>query len=431
MRRFSNNEFQGIILQRKLESLMQEIQTLSHVTYSEESQKGPIANCLKKKDELFNDLSNLANSNTKDSPDYLEVMGDYFFFKNRLNTALINYDRAVDLNPKSFPLLIKAYNTFVAFYKLNLNRASEINTQSQEVRTALEGAAKRAQKISEHPDSTKRYTIEHLFYQALIAQSLSQYQKEIDLWEKITNLDPQNIYALRSRLKALLKRNELTASLREFNKLIRQNVDTPQDWEAVLGFLVNNNFHQEFFSWYKKAPSEFKEKHPALKIFQIRSLIELGRVAEAKELLQSINFKIKEPLAKVDKQNKSRIAETDADEFKKQGRLSEALDYYKKALLFSPNPLTVKEKISLLIYEYRKSLNFKPLEATQKDLQEVTELLYKSAFETELKSNLFEIYINSLHLTQNSKTLKKACPRFIQLYPEQKNQSFYKDNCLK
>ena len=123
----------------------------------------------------------------------------------------------------------------------------EINTQSQEVRNALGSAAKRAQKISEHPDSTKRYTIEHLFYQALIAQSLSQYQKEIDLWERIINLDPQNIYALRSRLKALLKRNELTASLREFNKLIRQNFDTPKDWEAVLGFLVNNNFHQEFF----------------------------------------------------------------------------------------------------------------------------------------------------------------------------------------
>ncbi len=426
------NEFRNeIAIQNKLLSLLREMQKLSQVTFSDESEKAPIKACLKKKETLFHKLNERAKNIMQYNPLFYEINGDYSSFKNYPDQALKNYDQALKADPKNLGLLIKAYENFTLAFGINLKNISDINTKSEKTRIALEKAAIRARKISEHPGASKNYALEHLYYQALIAQSLIQTEKEISLWEKILSLNPKDSFAIRSRLKSFLNQKDAFKIQKEFGTLVRQNFDNPKDWEQVLGFLANNQYHQEFITLYKKSSDDFKHKHPALKIFLIRSMLNQGRLTEAKEMLQTINFKILAPFSKIDKENKSRINEFEADELKKQDRLSEALDLYKKSLNDSPNPLTIKEKISLLIYEYRKSLNFKPAEATKKDLQEVTELLEKSAFQTELKSNLFEIYIHALTLTQNTKDLKKACLRFIQLYPQEKNKNSYKDNCLK
>ncbi len=427
-----NNEYKNEInLQNKLLSLLREMRDISNATFSDESEKAPLKDCLKKKETLFLHLFERTNQNMQDKPLYYEIMGDFFSLKKQNDKALSSYDQALSKSSRNLALLIKAYESYTATHGINLNNIANINTQSYKIRLVLEEASRRARKISEHPEAHKKYALEHLYYQALIAQSLSQFDKETLLWEKILTLNPKDSFAIRCRLKVFFIQKDSPNIQKEFNKLVRHGFDDSKDWEQTLGFLVNNNYHQEFITLYKKSPDEFKRKHPALKIFLTRSMLDLGRVPEAKELLKEIDFKISAPFSKIDSQNKARINELDADDFKKQDRLSEALDLYKKALSSSPNPLTVKEKISLLIYEYRKSLNFKPAEATQKDLQEVTELLYKSAFETELKSSLFEIYLHSLNLTQNTKTLQKACLRFVQLYPKEKNKISYKDNCLK
>lgn len=428
---FQANMFKGTRLIEKLESLVNDMKSINQKTPSDKSQKIAFKSCLKKKEKLFYNLNDRIDSSLSEKPEYHEILGDFFSLKNETQNALSSFDRALEFESKNLRILEKAYLSFIKLHKINPDKISEINFKTLQLRNALDEAARRAQKISEHPNAPIGFTIHYLIYQALIARSLSQTQKEILLWERISNLIPQNAEIIRNRLTALFKINDLKLILSEFNKLFRQNLANTNDWEQILGFLTNNNFHQEFLTLYNKAPEDFKETHPALKIFIIRSMIELGRVPEAKDLLKTINFKIKAPFSKLDEQNKARINEFDADDLKKQQRLSEALDLYKKALIFSPNPLTIKEKISLLIYEYRKSLHFMPPEATQKDLEEVTELLYKSAFETELKTNLFEIYLHSLKFTQNTKILQKACPRFIQLYPQEKNRKAYKDNCLK
>ena len=425
------NEFNNkITLQNKLISLLREMQALSKASFSDESEKAPIRDCLKKKEELFLKLNERAGKMIQDSPSFNEITGDFFLFKKNPEQALRFYDQALKNEAKNLNILIKAYESFTLANQINLKNISEIKTNSEKTRIALEEAAKRAKKITEHPNAQKIYALEHLYYQALIAQSLLQSEKELSLWENILSLNPKDSFAIRSRIKIFLVQKNASQAQIEFNKLVRQSLDNSKDWEDILCFLVNNNYDQDFMTLYKKSLDEFKEKHPALKIYLIRSLLNLGRLAEAKEILQSINFKVLAPLSKINEENKARINELDADELKKQARLSEALDLYKKSLTFSPNPLTIKEKISLLIYEYRKSLNFKPADASQKDLEEVTELLYKSAFETELKGNLFKIYLHSLNLIKNQKILQKACLRFIQLYPEEKNKNSYKDNCL-
>ncbi len=427
-----NSEYNNEInLQNRLLSLLREIRDLSNVTFTDKSEKAPVKDCLNKKEALFLKLFERTNQHIQDKALYHEIMGDFFSLKKETLKSLKSYDQALWKDSNNLGLLIKAYESYTATYGINLTNVSTINTQSHKTRVALEEASKRARKISEHPEAHKKYAIEHLYYQALIAQSLSQFDKEINLWEKVSTLNPKDAFAIRSRLKVFFIQRDSPNIQKEFNKLVRHGFDDSKDWEQTLSFLVNNKYHQEFITLYKKSPDEFKRKHPALKIFLTRSMLDLGRVQEAKDLLKEINFKISAPFSKIDGQNKARIYELDADDFKKQDRLSEALDLYKKALSSSPNPLTVKEKISFLIYEYRKSLNFKPPEATQKDLQEVIELLYKSAFETELKTDLFEIYLHSLNLTQNTKTLQKACLRFIHLYPKEKNKIFYKDNCLR
>ncbi len=428
---FQANMFKGTRLIEKIESIVNDLKKINQIIPKEKSEKIALKSCLKKKEKLFSNLIDRADSSLTEKPEYHEILGDFFSLKKEIQAALNSYDKALEFESKNLRLLEKSYASFIALHKINPDKISEINTQTQQFRNTLEEAARRAQKVSEHPNAPIGFTIHYLIYQALIARSLLQTQKELLLWEKISTLIPQNAEFIRARLKALMKINDLKLILSEFNKLHRQNLTNPNDWEVILGFLTNNNYHQEFLTFYNKASDEFKQTHPALKVFMIRSMIELGRIPEAKEILKSINFKMKAPFSKLDEQNRSRLNELDADDLKKQNRLSEALDLYKKALVFSPNPLTIKEKISLLIYEYRKSLNFMPLEATQKDLEEVTELLYKSAFETELKSNLFQIYLHSLKFTQNTKILPRACLRFIQLYPPEKNKSSYKDNCLK
>ena len=152
-----------------------------------------------------------------------------------------------------------------------------------------------------------------------------------------------------------------------------------------------------------------------------------SRSTEAQSIMKDINPNTLQSSKAIYEENLSLITEINADQLQKDGRLSEALDEYKKALKTSPRKLTVLEKISYLIYNYRKGLDFKPQEATTQDLKEVAQLLEDSAFQTELKSTLFEVFLHSLRFIKDNEKLSKACLRFRSLYPTL--TAPYKEHC--
>jgi tetratricopeptide (TPR) repeat protein len=349
---------------------------------------------------------------------FQETVADFYKLHGDPQLALIYIDRAIQINPKSLSVLIKNLHIFSQAKDIELRELGDKPIASTEAQRLLEEYSRRSTKIIEHPDATKAMKVEGLSYQANIARELKNFPLEMQTLNKIIDIDPSNKEAHQRRFEYFISKGLSSDAIESMKRITRDKLDSHKNWNAFLELLFNADKWEDLISWSNKAPAQLLSANPEIRIRLTRAYLELGRVKEAKKIMPLAPQNLSAKSAKLAEQNLSRLREIEADKLKEEGRLSEALDEYKTALKTSPRPLTVKEKISLLIYEYRKGLDFKPIEATQKDLTEVVNLLEDSVYKTELKSNLFGIYFHSVKLTKASDKLKRACARFKELYPE-------------
>lgn len=426
---FIAGEFKGQAMLTKMQSLVKEIKTLSSVKYSG-AQKNAMRFCLQAKDGLFQELMLRPDPEIQDNPYFQETMAEYKLLHEDFQEALGHIDHAIRINPKDLSLLLKNLHIYARANKVSLEEIADKPLAKSETERIFSEISRRSARIIEHPDTTKELALEGLGYQARIAKALNKPEQEMMYLEKIIALDPNNLRAHQRRLEYFVSTNQITSAIETMRKMSRDKLATDKNWEAFLILLSKLERWDDFVSWTQRAPNSLIESQIELKMRLARAYLELGRSKDAEKIMQNLPKDTKGTALTIAKENRARLHELTADSYKQEGRLSEALDEYKKALAGgAPRPLTVKEKISLLIYEYRKGLNFKPIEATQKDLQEVISLLKDSVYKTELKSNLFTIYFHSLEFNSQLNELKKACERFKKVYPELLKSKDYLKYC--
>jgi tetratricopeptide (TPR) repeat protein len=420
-----SGDFKGQVLLGKLETLMREMQTLANSKY-ESGQKRAIRHCLVVKDQLFQKLMVRNDAGIQDNANFQETVADFYKFHKDHASALERADIALKISPKSLPLLIKTFQFYADSQNVQLKELKGKPIAEPEKQRVLLEISRRADLIVNHPEASKELMVDALTHQAWIAKTLKNFPQEMTYWEKVLTIDPKNQFALQNRFAYFSSKGLVKETIETMKRLFKENLATNDNWIKFLDLLFNSEQWQELISWKSKVPKTLLDAHPAIQCAIARAHLELGQKDEAQKIMQNIPA-LKGKAALLAEQNHSRLRELEADALKSEGRLSEALDEYKKALPASPRPLSLKEKISLLIYEYRKGLNFKPIEATKKDLQEVVTLLEKSVYQTELKSSLFAIYLHSLQFT--GKSLNEACERYKSIYPELLHSKDYLNYC--
>lgn len=427
-RKLNAGDYQKKALLEKLQGLAREIHTLSTAKY-EEAQKNAMRHCLQEKDILFQTLMNRPEPTIQDSAAYQEVMSDFYRLHHDPRQALVHMEAAVKINSKSIPLLVKDFKLFQEVEGIQLKELSGKPIAVEENKRVLIELSRRAERIATHPQAGKAYVIDALTHQAVVAKLLKNFPQEMQYWEKILAIDPRNVTALQNRFTYYYAKKQIPETTETMRRLVRDSIATDENWIQFLGMLAANEKWEELTSWTKRSPEKLAGQRPELLGHMARAQIELGRKAEAERIMAQLPKKLTGKAAELAAGNQARLREIDADTLRAQGRLSEALDEYKQALPASPRPLSVKEKMSHLIYEYRKGLNFLPAEGTRADLEEVTKLLETSVYQTELKSNLFSIYLHSLSLLKKPAELAKACTRYRELYPELVRSKDYQPYC--
>lgn len=430
-RRMKAGEYRSKVLVTKLQELMKEIKILSTTPVTDSTQRKPMEHCRSKKSEMFQTMMTQAqriDPDVLEDAGFQEVNGDFYALSGNHTVALGHYDRALKANPQSLQLRVKSLFEFIVVENLRLDKFTNKLIKKSEKPRVFQELAERAAKVSDHPDANKATVIEAFLFQATAAQNLGNDTGEMTIWEKVLAVDPKNEMATRNRWHYFVSKQQIPEVTVELRRLIRNEQIKPEDWVAYLQLLAQAKKFDEYISWIKKMPAPIGESYPIVRAYLARAYLVLGRRSEAEAVTNTLPSKLTGKAAFIAAQNHSILLEIQGDDLKKQNRLSEALDAYKTALKTSPNPLTINEKISLLIYEYRKKLNFQPLAATITDLKEVVDLLEKSAFETELKSDLFEIFLHSAKLTKSS-ALAKACNRYQELYPNLITGKAYQNYC--
>lgn len=410
-------EYQGSALLSKMESLIKEMNALSKTRF-EGAQKNAMKHCLKHKDQLFQKLMVRPEPSIQENAAFQETVADFYLLHADPQSALIYIDRAVQLNPKSLSLLIKNLQIYSDANDIELREIADKPIAKNEVQRLFEEYIKRSARITDHPDASKTVKIEGLRYQAMVARALKNFTQEMQLLERLLGVEPRNNEAHQRRLEYFLSKGLMADATETMKRLTREKMDSPKNWVQFLEGLFVSEKWEELINWSNKAPTGLLAANPDIKIRIARAYLELSRINDAEKIMREAPKNLKGKSLRLAQQNNSRLKEIEADKLKDEGRLSEALDEYKTALKASPRPLTVKEKISLLIYEYRKGLSFKPQEATQKDLSEVVTLLEDSVYKTELKSNLFGIYLHSAKFIGSQGKLQRGCARFKEVYPE-------------
>ncbi|MEZ4814073.1 MAG: hypothetical protein R3A80_02555 [Bdellovibrionota bacterium] len=410
-------EFKGAALLNKLESLIKELETLSKVPYKG-AQKNAMKYCLKIKDQLFQKLMVRPEPSIQENASFQATLAAFYRLHNDMQTALIYIDRAVEIEPRNLSLLIQNLKLFDETHKIELKEIADKPIALNETKRIFEEYSKRAGRIAEHPEATKPLAIKALTSQAKIAEALKNPTQEMQYWDKIITLDPTNDAAHQKRFQYFISKQLVTDSIEAMKRMTRYNIANDNNWNDFLLMLAEAEKWNDLISWTNKAPDKVIASKPDYKINLARAYIELTRIKDAQKIMATLPTQLKGKAATLALQNRSRLAEDNADQLKAEGRLSEALDEYKKALKNSPRPLSIKEKISLLIYEYRKGLKFSPAEATRVDLEEVVQLLEQSVYKTEITSSLFGIYLHSLKIIEKPTELKRACTRFKEIYPE-------------
>ncbi len=410
-------EFRGPALLSKLEGLIKELKILANSKYSG-AQKNAMKYCLKIKDQLFQKLMLRPEPSIQENASFQETVAEFYKLHGDLPSAMIYMDRAVQIEPKNLSILIKNLQLYAEAQNIQLKEIADKPIAVAETKRVFEEFSRRAARVSEHPEASKTLAIETLTYQANVARALKNFPQEMQLWEKIIVIDPRNKDAHQKRFNYFISKNLTIDAIEAMKRMTRDKIESSQNWTDFLQLLATSEKWNDYISWTNKAPAPLISSKPEIKIRLARAYLELNRKEEAEKIMKETPKNLKGEAEKLAQQNIARLREYEADELKAQGRLSEALDEYKKALPHSPRPLTLKEKISLLIYEYRKGLNFKPIEGTRADLEEVISLLNHSVYKTELKSTLFGIYLHSLKLIERNAELTKACTRFKEIYPE-------------
>lgn len=413
----SAGEFRGPALLSKLEGLIKELKILANSDYKG-AQKNAMKYCLKIKDQLFQKLMLRPEPSVQENASFQETVAEFYKLHGDLPSAMIYMDRAAQLEPKNLSILIKNLQLYAEAQNIQLKEIADKPIAVAETKRVFEEFSRRAAKVSEHPEASKALAIEALTYQANVARALKNYPQEMQFWEKVIVIDPLNKGAHQKRFSYFVSKGQSADAIESMKRMTRDKLDSTQNWTDFLQLLATTEKWNDYISWNKKAPAPLLKSKPEFNIYLTRAYLEVNRKDEAEKIMKTTPKNLKGSAGDLAQQNIARLREYEADELKSQGRLSEALDQYKKALPHSPRPLTLKEKISLLIYEYRKGLNFKPIEATRTDLEEVISLLNHSVYKTELKSTLFGIYLHSLKLIERNSELNKACLRFKEVYPE-------------
>jgi len=421
-------EFRGPALLSKLEGLIKELKILANSKYSG-AQKNAMKYCLKIKDQLFQKLMLRPEPSIQENASFQETVAEFYKLHGDLASSMIYMDRAVQIEPKNLSILIKNLQLFAEAQNIQLKEIADKPIAIAETKRVFEEFARRAARVSDHPEASKELALETLTYQANVARALKNFPQEMQIWEKVIVMDPLNKAAHQKRFSYFVSKSQSIDAIESMKRMTRDKLESTQNWTDFLHLLANSEKWNDYISWTNKAPAALITSKPEFRIRLARAYLELNRKEEAEKIMKDTPKNLKGDAGKLAQQNIARLREFEADELKAQGRLSEALDEYKKALPHSPRPLTLKEKISLLIYEYRKGLNFKPLEATRADLEEVVSLLSHSVYKTELKSTLFGIYLHSLKLIERGTELNKACARFKEIYPELLRSKDYISYC--
>ncbi len=296
---------------------------------------------------------------------YIEL-GNVYWECNLLQEALVEYQKAVNIDSSIFDANLKSGEIYLAFKEfekaiISFEKASALNPESFEVQLGLfrayhaSGKIDRAIKLGEIIIGTDPKNLDtHKALKEMYAKS-GMNEKVFCELEIITSLAPNEKEPLKELAQFYTKKNEQEKSLRYYRKILELD---PKDVEAgfAIGesYCLQRNFEKTIESLRditKQLPSElesFAHLYLALGYINLTERLPRGLESAIDEIKSVEIWRIEKTLTDEDKKL---LAET----YFKIGyavlsnkNLSSAIGYMEKAVHFAPQNLEYKRQLDTI-----------------------------------------------------------------------------------